>query len=152
MLQTKIGTSNLLEADDINVSTAHDTNLLLTKIATGQIISSKACEDMITIMSGQTHRWGIPKLIPANVRVANKTGTLHNIKHDCAIVCLKQKPYAITIFTQDLPYLSHRVLVPRISQKVYEWAFDSFTASTPYRQRGAVSESKHGESKSFNRG
>lgn len=123
LTQTVIGNSNLLKAKGLNYSSTKDMNVLLTKISKGEIVSTEACSEMITLMAKQKYRWGIPSSVPKNVIVADKTGTLNGIKHDCGIVFNKKSPYVLSIFTANFKSVAdakQRVL--KLSEVVYAWA------------------------------
>ncbi|NBV41194.1 serine hydrolase, partial [bacterium] len=83
---TVIGNSDLLKAEGLNFSTPGDMNTLLTKIYRGQVISRAASDEMLEIMARQHVKWGIPKYLPNQLKIANKTGTLAYVKNDAGIV------------------------------------------------------------------
>ena len=123
LTHTVIGTSNLLKAQGLNFSTPRDMNRLLSCICYGKIVSRPACSEMVSLLSNQRYRWGIPKYIPKDIVVANKTGTLNGIKHDSGIVFLPNSPYAITIFTHDVSSVQSAMsLISKISERTYEWS------------------------------
>ncbi len=123
LTQTVIGNSDLLKAKGLNFSTPRDQTVLLTKIAKGQVASSKACREMVFIMSQQKYRWGIPKPVSKDILVANKTGTLNGIKHDSGIVFSRQCPYAITVFSSDFRSAATAMqLIAKISDVVFTWS------------------------------
>jgi beta-lactamase class A len=67
------------------------------------VASPKSCRRMIDIMLGQTDRDTIPRLLPPNVKVANKTGELSRSRSDVAIVDpYGDSPYVITVYTNHL--------------------------------------------------
>jgi beta-lactamase class A len=121
--KTVIGNSDLLKAEGLNYSSPRDMTLLLSKLSKGQVVSAKASREMLLILSQQKYRWGIPKPVPSDVLVANKTGTLNGIKHDCGVVLMKDSPYAISVFTSGFPS-SYKAMgiISSLSDTVFKWA------------------------------
>ena len=119
---TMIGSSDLLKAEVLNFSTPGDMTTLLTKIYRGQVINRWASEEMLAVMGRQHVKWGIPKYLPSQVRVANKTGTLAYVKNDAGIVFLDNRPYVISVFTSKAPARPFGTTwVAQISRIVYDW-------------------------------
>lgn len=122
LVNTKIGNSNLLKAEGLNFSTAGDMALLFSKIFYGQVVSPEVSKEMTAVMLRQKVKWGIPKYLPSDVRVANKTGTLAYVKNDTGIVFFENNPYVISVFTsklEDKPFST--MWVAEISRIVYDW-------------------------------
>ncbi len=120
---TVIGNGDLLKAEGQNFSTPRDMNVLLVKIAKGQVVSPKACREMLSILALQKYRWGIPKPVSQDVLVANKTGTLNGKKHDCGIVFLRGSPYVLSVFTTDFKSVFTAMhIVSQVSEITYTWA------------------------------
>jgi len=121
--KTVIGTSDLLNAYGLNYSTPRDMNLLYAKMAKGRIVSPQVSREMLFILSAQKYRWGIPKSVSKDVLVANKTGTLNGVKHDSGIVFVKNKPYALSVFTTEFKSVFTAMkLISKISELSYHWA------------------------------
>lgn len=123
LTKTVIGNSNLLKAQGLNFSSTKDMSILLIKLSKGEIVSTEACAEMVTLMAKQKYRWGIPHSVPKGVVVADKTGTLNGIKHDCGIVFNKNSPYVLSIFTSNFNSVAdakQRIL--KISEVVFAWA------------------------------
>jgi beta-lactamase class A len=119
---TLIGNSDLLKAEGLNFSTPGDMTLLLTKIYHGHVVSRLASDDMLAVMGRQHVKWGIPKYLPSQVRVANKTGTLAYVKNDTGIVFVDDRPYVISVFTSKAPTRPFGTTwVAQISRIVYDW-------------------------------
>lgn len=87
-----------------NTFSARGTTQMMRMIAEGKIVSREACDEMIQVMLGQEFNESIPALLPADVKVAHKTGWTGEFFHDTGIVFPPQrKPYAITLFTNGFP-------------------------------------------------
>ena len=74
-----------------------------TREGIATVASPISCRNMIEIMLGQTDRDTIPKLLPAGIAVANKTGELSRSRSDVAIVDpFGNSPYVLTVYTNGL--------------------------------------------------
>jgi beta-lactamase class A len=103
LTQTRLGDSIRSDGDIRVLRTSADDMLrLLTMIAAGRVVDSESCESMMTILAGQRHNSLLPALLPKNVIIAHKTGTLHDTLNDVGIVELDGAPYVICIFTTHL--------------------------------------------------
>jgi len=116
-----------LESQENNVSTVTDMNMLLERIAKKEVISVSACEQMIDIMSKQQFRNRIPYLLPAQTKVAHKTGTIGSTVNDAGIVRLPKDKgdLVISIFTEGNESVSHgERMIARLSRAVYDYFAD----------------------------
>jgi beta-lactamase class A len=105
-----------------NATTARDLMILLRRIAEGRAVSQKASDDMLKVLLDQRFGEGIPSGLPAEARVAHKTGSITKLYHDAAIVYLsKRKPYVLVVLTRGLEdeKRAHK-LAADISREVYE--------------------------------
>ena len=105
-----------------NTTTARDLMVLLRRIAEGRAVSKKASDEMLKILLDQKFSEGIPSGLPAEARVAHKTGSITKLYHDAAIVYLpKRKPYVLVVLTRGLAdeKRAHK-LAADISREVYE--------------------------------
>jgi beta-lactamase class A len=75
---------------------------LLTGIERRQVISPAACEIMLAIMRKQQFDGKIPRLLPPDTPVANKTGTISNASHDIGIIYSPAGPLALAVLTRDV--------------------------------------------------
>ena len=65
-----------------NIVTAHDLLVIFEKIARGEAVSDAASKAMINILLDQHFNEIIPALLPTNVKVAHKTGSITHVHHD----------------------------------------------------------------------
>ena len=92
-----------------NRVTAEGLVQLLRLIAEERAFTPQLSRDMLEILHDQEFSSGIPAGLPANARVAHKTGEISTIAHDAGIVYLpKRKPYVVTILTEWAPETSGR--------------------------------------------
>ena len=86
-----------------NTTTAFDLMVIFTKMAEGKIINKKAGNDMINILLDQKHNDLIPSKLPAEVKVAHKTGFIKGVHHDSGIVFLPDgQKYVLVILSKNL--------------------------------------------------
>ncbi|HSO73727.1 MAG TPA: serine hydrolase [Blastocatellia bacterium] len=105
-----------------NSATARDLMILLRRIAEGRAVSQKASDEMLKVLLDQRSVEGIPSGLPAEARVAHKTGSITKLYHDAGIVYLsKRKPYVLVVLTRGLEdeKRAHK-LAADISREVYE--------------------------------
>ncbi len=121
LTDTVVRTDNLINAEGLNFSKPSDMNKLMYKLYKGEIVSKQASDDMIGIMLRQQHRWGIPRVLPPTVQVANKTGTLTGIRNDSGIILYKNAPYILTIFTRSDSNQIAQNFVKKVSLDIYKW-------------------------------
>jgi beta-lactamase class A len=125
---TYIGTAFLLDADNLNYSTPKDMALLLHKLYNLQVINPQASQRMLEVLIRQKHRWGIPKFLPQNIIIANKTGALSGVRNDAAIVFYKDKPYILSIFSNNVSSnLQGNYIVRTISWEIFNWKENLYT-------------------------
>jgi len=86
-------------------SSPGDMALLLSRMAHDQLIDEWSSRAMILILEGQEHNDLIPAVLPADLTIAHKTGTLHDTLNDVGIVYDQEAPYVIAVMTTDLPSL-----------------------------------------------
>lgn len=77
--------------------------LCLQAIAEGRAASPAGCEAMIAILQEQKFRQNIPAGVPPGFWVANKTGSITAIDHDCAIIGQAQRrPVVLAVLTHKI--------------------------------------------------
>lgn len=86
-----------------NVSTPYAMNVLLDKMAHGELVSKQASEKMIDIMKGQQFGHRLPHLLPDEVSVACKTGTIGSVVNDVGIVYMPdhQGSFVMSVFSRE---------------------------------------------------
>ena len=102
-LAGQLGMSNTLirvDADEDHTTTADDIALFFVQLQSSSLISPEADEAMLELLVGQTIRDRIPALLPANVRIAHKTGRLDLFAHDAGIVYAPGGPYLLVLLTE----------------------------------------------------
>ncbi|SFF50823.1 beta-lactamase class A [Thermoflexibacter ruber] len=107
-----------------NTVTAYDLALLLEKIAMNQVLNVKACEEMRKILLNQKFNDVIPALLPQEVKVAHKTGTITGVHHDSAIVYLPNgKKYVLVLLSRKMEDFDKGTkMLSEVSKLIYEYA------------------------------
>jgi len=73
---------------------------LFTRLERRELVSATASEQMLQILKRQQFSDRIPGLLPADVIVAHKTGSITGICHDAGIVHTPSGPLVLAIFTR----------------------------------------------------
>ncbi len=104
-----------------NWVTAADLSSLLEKIERREIVTPAACEAMVAIMLKQQFDGRIPRRLPDEVKVANKTGTISTACHDAGILYAPSGPLVLTVLTRDIPQLADaEEAIRQIARVVYK--------------------------------
>jgi len=85
----------------LGVTTASDLAELLARMYRGQMVSDSASKQMIEILKDNFDDDRIARYLPADASLANKTGSLDDVRHDCGIVFSKQKDYVLCVLTNN---------------------------------------------------
>lgn len=86
-----------------NTLTAYDLMQIFTRIAQGKAVSNEASEQMVSILLDQKFNEIIPAKLPADVKVAHKTGWITGVRHDSGIVYLPDgKKYVLVLLSKGL--------------------------------------------------
>jgi beta-lactamase class A len=84
-----------------NISTPREMMTLLENIYCGKLFSKPATADFFTVLSTNKDSW-IPRDLPADVKIANKPGSLEAVRNDSGIVFVEGRPYVICVMTAFL--------------------------------------------------
>jgi beta-lactamase class A len=106
-----------------NQVTAYDLMLLFEKIAKDEMVSKEASRDLTQILLDQRFNEIIPALLPKDVKVAHKTGSITGVRHDSGIVILPDgRKYVLVLLSKDLkdPEAGIR-LMAKASELVYQY-------------------------------
>jgi len=105
-----------------NTTSAKDLLIIYEKLAKGKIINNESSAIMIEILKDQKYDDIIPKYLPKNIEIANKTGMITGVHHDSGIVFLKDgKKYVIVLLSKNmLDMESGTEMMAKISQLIYK--------------------------------
>jgi hypothetical protein len=94
---------------------------LLDAIARDRLIDAWSSREMLAILTGQAHNGLLPVPLPKEVRIAHKTGSLHDTLNDVGIVYGDEEPYVIAVMTTQLPDLDlGRAFIQKISRITFD--------------------------------
>lgn len=104
-----------------NTTTALDLAIIFKKLATDKAVNKEASEKMLKILMDQQHNSIIPANLPADVRVAHKTGSITGVHHDSGIVYLPDgTKYVLVILSKNLKDDKEAVkAMARVSELIY---------------------------------
>jgi beta-lactamase class A len=111
------------EAGLSNSTTALDMLRIMEAIARGNVEGSK---EMVQILSDQYFKDLIPKLLPADVKIAHKTGSITGVQHDTAILELPDgSRYVLVILSKNLSDVpAGKEAIARMSRMIYDYVVD----------------------------
>ncbi|SUZ63106.1 uncharacterized protein METZ01_LOCUS15960 [marine metagenome] len=105
-----------------NTTSAKDLLIIYEKLAKGKIINNESSAIMIDILKDQKYDDIIPKYLPKDIEIANKTGMITGVHHDSGIVFLKDgKKYVIIILSKNMSDMeSGTEMMAKISELIYK--------------------------------
>src|SRR6187399_653669 len=106
-----------------NTITAHGLMKLFEKMAKGQTVNPAASQAMIDILLDQKFNEIIPARLPANVKVAHKTGSINGVQHDTGIVFLPGgKKYVLVLLSKKITNEKAAITaMASVSKLIYEY-------------------------------
>jgi beta-lactamase class A len=118
-----------------NTATPREALALMEKLFRGQMVSKQVSDDTLKILKISKSS-PIPKLLPENVVIANKPGSIEGVACDWAIVYAPNRPYAITVMTNYDPAGEGSAddAIAKVSKLAYDY-FIRLSRSTPYGAR-----------------
>jgi beta-lactamase class A len=84
-----------------NISTPREMMTLLEAIYRGKLLNKDSTADFFKVLSTNKDSW-IPRDLPADVKIANKPGSLEGVRNDSGIVFVEGRPYVICVMTAFL--------------------------------------------------
>lgn len=84
-----------------NISTPREMKTLLEAIYRGKLLDKELTADFFKVLSTNKDSW-IPRDLPADVKIANKPGSLEAVRNDSGIVFVEGRPYVICVMTAFL--------------------------------------------------
>jgi len=106
-----------------NTVTANGLMILFEKMAKGETVNPAASQAMIDILLDQKFNEIIPAQLPANVKVAHKTGSINGVQHDSGIVFLPGgKKYVLVLLSKKI--INEKAAITAmasVSKLIYEY-------------------------------
>lgn len=84
-----------------NISTPREMMRLLGAIYRGKVLDKESTANFFKVLSTNKDSW-IPRDLPAEVKIANKPGSLEGVRNDSGIVFVAGRPYVICVMTAFL--------------------------------------------------
>jgi beta-lactamase class A len=84
-----------------NISTPREMMTLLDAIFHGKVLDKDSTADFFKVLSTNKDSW-IPRELPAELKIANKPGSLEAVRNDSGIVFVEGRPYVICVMTSFL--------------------------------------------------
>ena len=109
---------NLIGTNSPNV-TARSIGALLEKINKKEAVTKKFSEEMISLLLAQKVNDRIPKYLPADIKVAHKTGELETIRNDAGIVYGKKGDYIFVFLSDAKKPLDASETIATLSKKIF---------------------------------
>jgi beta-lactamase class A len=112
-----------------NTTTARGLATLLLAIANGKAVDPDSSAKMVEILERQKFNEGIPAGVPANIRVAHKTGEITKIHHDAGIV-YAGRPFVIVVLVRGVEdFKQSSALIADVTRDLYQASQPSANAS-----------------------
>jgi beta-lactamase class A len=109
-----------------NETTPSDMAKLLEMIATDQLLTPPITADMRNLLARNTDKSKLQRLLPADARLAHKSGWYEGVSNDVGIVSVDRTGarWVIAVFAQNVPDAeTGNQLVAAVSRAVYDaWA------------------------------
>jgi len=118
---------------DENIATPHEATRLMEKLYRGEAVSKPLSDDVLKFLKLRKNS-PIPKLLPANIEIANKPGGIEGVACDWAIVYVPNRPFAIAVMTN---YNSESANADDAIAKVARLAYDYFARLARSTEYGA---------------
>lgn len=105
-----------------NTTTAYDLAVIFKAIAEHSAVGAPECDAMLGILEQQRFKDMIPALLPPEVVVAHKTGSITNVQHDSGIIYLPDgHAYVLVLLSRDLQSNAKGIdVLARLSKAVYD--------------------------------
>ena len=114
------------EAGLNNTTTGYDLMVIFEKLALGQAVDSTASAEMLKILLDQKFNSMIPAQLPAEVKVAHKTGWIAGLHHDSGIVFLPDgRKYVLVLLSKNLEDEAAAIAsMAKVSKEIYDYVVD----------------------------
>jgi len=105
-----------------NTSTPHEMAQLLEALYRGKVLNKQFTEDFFNLLSIHKESY-LPRLLPEDLRIANKPGELEGVRNDCGIVFTGKRPYALCVMST---YVRHEREAGDAIEKISFAAWQTF--------------------------
>jgi beta-lactamase class A len=84
-----------------NISTPAEMMSLLEAIYRGKVLNKEMTDGFFKMLSTHKDSW-IPRLLPDDLKIANKPGALEGVRNDSGVVFVEKRPYVLCVMTSYL--------------------------------------------------
>jgi beta-lactamase class A len=84
-----------------NVSTPNEMASLLKALYNGEILNKEMTADFFKMLSTHKDSW-IPRLLPDDLKIADKPGALEGVRNDSGVIFVDKRPYILCVMTTYL--------------------------------------------------
>jgi beta-lactamase class A len=84
-----------------NVSTPREMMTLLEALYLGKVLNKEMTDDFFRMLSTHKDSW-MPRLLPDDLKIANKPGALEGVRNDSGVVFVERRPYILCVMTTYL--------------------------------------------------
>ncbi|KRO05511.1 MULTISPECIES: serine hydrolase [Levilactobacillus] len=121
-LQRKMMDTDAIEDGRDNTTSARDLGMTLKKIYNHQLVSKTADDDMLEILANNRNRAKLPKLLPSEAKVYNKTGEYadYGVQNDAEIVANKRGAFVAVVLAQDGKEADQVSAMNQLGLKLYQ--------------------------------
>jgi len=110
-----------------NTATPRELVTLLKALHGGRVLKN---DDLLKLLSAKKESY-LPRLLPADLVIANKPGNLDGVRNDAGIVFVPERPFAIAVMTTfSGDDLEAEASIARIAQAAWSY-FDRLGKSSP---------------------
>jgi beta-lactamase class A len=116
-----------------NTMSAYDAMRMLRDIEQERGLQHESCSEMLNLLLAQMHNEKIPAVLPTQVKIAHKTGSIAAVEHDAGIIYLPNgRKYILVFMSADLPDNQTGINAARaVSRTVYARLTSGARQSTP---------------------
>ena len=114
-----------------NISTPREMMTLFEAIYRGKLLNQESTADFFKVLTTNKDSW-IPRELPADLKIANKPGSLEAVRNDSGVVFVEGRPYVICVMTAFLANeRDGEAAISKISLAVWRM-FDRLSRASEY--------------------
>jgi len=115
------------EAGLSNTTTAWDLLQIYSALAENKAVNETSDQEMIDILLQQAHNSIVPAKLPAEARVAHKTGWISGVRHDSGIVYMPDgRKYVLVLLSKNVEDMEKAVnMMADLSKAIYDFMITS---------------------------
>lgn len=100
-------------------TTPHDVALFFEKIYRGEMGNKESTEKMLSLLKAQQLNSKIPRLLPADIIIAHKTGELDDYTHDAGLILDKRGDFLVVVMSKSGKPDQAATRIANISNAIY---------------------------------